>query len=79
MASIVRFKKLFIFYYKIITKNKNVLLKFTFSIWNQQFFFTFVIPYSPYTNDNYGNGSKPPTLNNTSKFSDGIHVKKHWD
>jgi hypothetical protein len=25
------------------------------------------------------NGSRPPTLNKTSKNSNGIHVKKHWN
>jgi hypothetical protein len=40
-------------------------------------FFTFAIPYSPYTNDDDNNGSRPPTYNTTSKFSNGIHVKKN--
>jgi hypothetical protein len=53
------------------------LVKFTFSICNQQFFFTSVIPYSPYTNDNNNNGSRPPTLNRTSEFFNEIHVEKH--
>ncbi len=77
MASIICLKKLFIFYSKIVTKSKNVLVKFTFSIYDQQFFFTFAIPHSPYTNDDDSNGSKPPTPNKTSKFSNEIHVKKH--
>ncbi len=77
MACIVRFKKLFIFNFKIVTKSKNVLVNFTFSICDQQLFFTFAIPYSPYTNDDDNNGSRPPTLNRTFEFSNGIHVKKH--
>jgi hypothetical protein len=39
-------------------------------------FFTFVIPYSPYTNDNDNNGNKPPTINKTFELSNGIHVEK---
>jgi len=35
LASIVCFKKLFILYFEIIAKNKNILVKFTFSIYNQ--------------------------------------------
>jgi len=35
MASIIRLKKLFVFYSEIVTKNKNILVKFTFSIYNQ--------------------------------------------
>jgi hypothetical protein len=38
--------------------------------------FTFAIPYSPYTNDDDNNGSRPPTLNITFEFFNGIHVKK---
>ncbi len=33
--------------------------------------------YSLYNGDNDNNGSRAPTLNKTSKFSDGIHVEKH--
>jgi hypothetical protein len=77
MASIVHLKKLFIFYSKIVTKSKNVLVKFTFSIYNQQLFFTFFVPYSLYTNDDDNNGRRPSIMNRTSKFSNGIHVKKH--
>jgi hypothetical protein len=54
--------------------NKNVLVKVTFSIDNQQLFSTFVIFYSPYTNDDDNNDNKPLTLNIASKFSNGIHV-----
>jgi hypothetical protein len=74
MASIVRLEKLFIFCFEIVTKSNNVLIKFTFSICNQQLLFTFVIPYSLYTNDD---GSRPPNLNRTFEFSNGILVKKH--
>jgi hypothetical protein len=66
---------LFIFYFEIVTKSNNVLVKFTFSIYNQQLFFTFTIPYSPYTNDDDNNGNKPPTLNRTFEFSNGIMWK----
>jgi hypothetical protein len=41
------------------------------------FFFTFIIPYSLYTNDDDNNGNRPPTLNITSEFSNRIHVEKH--
>jgi hypothetical protein len=68
---------LFIFCFEIVIKSKNVLVKFIFSIYNQQFSFTFIIPYSPYTNDNDNNDSIPPILNKTFEFSIGIHVKKH--
>ncbi len=47
------------------------------SIYNQQFLFTFVIPYSPYTNDNDNNGRRHLIMNRTSELSNGIHVKKH--
>jgi hypothetical protein len=47
MASIVHLNKLFIFCFEIITKSKNILLKFTFSIYTLQLFFTFAISYSP--------------------------------
>jgi len=77
MASIVRFKKLFILCFEIVTKNKNVLVKLTFSIYNQQLFFTFIIPYLPHTNDDDNNGRRPPILNETFEFSNGMHVKKH--
>jgi hypothetical protein len=77
MASIICLKKLFILCFEIITKSKNILVNFTFSIYNQQVLFTFVIPYSPYTNDNDNNGSKPLILNRSFEFSNGIHVKKH--
>jgi len=40
MVSIWHLKKLFIFYSEIVTKSKNVLIKFMFSIYNQQLFFT---------------------------------------
>ncbi len=75
MASIVCFKKLFIFYFEIVTESNNVLVKFTFSICNQQLFFTFTIPYSLYTNDDDNNGNRPPTLNITFEFSNGIMWK----
>jgi len=52
------------------------LVKFTFSIYNQQLFFTFAIPYSPYTNDDDNNRSKLPILNENFKFFNGIHVEK---
>ncbi len=42
-----------------------------------QLFFTFVIPYSFYTNDDNNNGNRLPTLNKTFEFSNGIHVEKH--
>jgi hypothetical protein len=77
MASIICLKKLFILCFEIITKSKNILVNFTFSIYNQQVLFTFVIPYSPYTNDNDNNGSKPLILNRSFEFFNGIHVKKH--
>jgi hypothetical protein len=48
LASIVCLKKLFILCSEIITKSKNILVKFTFSICNQQLFFTFSTPY-PFT------------------------------
>jgi hypothetical protein len=35
MASIIRLNKFFIFYSKIVTKSKNILVKFTFSIYNE--------------------------------------------
>jgi hypothetical protein len=35
LAFIIYFKKLFIFYFEIIAKNNNILVKFTFSIYNQ--------------------------------------------
>jgi hypothetical protein len=40
---------------------------------------TSVILYSPYTNDDDNNDddNKPPTLNRTFEFSNGIHVEKH--
>jgi hypothetical protein len=44
----------------------------------QQKHFTFVIPYSPYTNDDDDNGNTPSTLNRTSEFSNGIHGKR-WE
>ncbi len=44
-GSIICFNK-FMFCSKIINKSKDILVKFTFSIYNQQLFFTFVIPYS---------------------------------
>jgi hypothetical protein len=69
-------KKLFIFYCEIITKSKNIFVKFTLSIYNQQLFFTFVIPYSPYTNDDDNNGSRPSTLDRIFEFSNRIHVEK---
>jgi hypothetical protein len=75
MTSIIRLKKLFILYFEIVTKSKNALVKFTFSICNQQLLFTFVIPYSLYTNDNDNNGSRPPTLNKTFEFFNEIYVK----
>jgi len=77
MASIIRFKKLFIICFKIVNKNNNLFIKFTISIWNQQLFFTFIIPSSPKSNDNDSNGNKPPTLNRTFEFFNGIHVTKH--
>jgi len=77
MASIVGLKKLFIFCSEIVTMNKNILVKFTFFICNQQLFFTFAIPYSIFTNDDDNNGSRPPTLNITFKFYNGTHVKKY--
>jgi hypothetical protein len=77
LAFIVRLKKLFKFYCEIVTKNKNILVKLTFSMYNQQLFFTFAIPYSPYTNDDVNNGSKPPILNRIFQFSNGIHVEKY--
>ncbi len=46
MASVVHLKKLSIFCFEIVTKNKNILVKLNFYIYNQQFFFAFVIPYS---------------------------------
>jgi hypothetical protein len=67
---------LFISCFEIVTKSNNVLVKFTFSIYNQQLIFTFTIPYSLYTNDDDNNGSRPPTLNRTPEFCNGIHVKK---
>jgi hypothetical protein len=76
MASIVYLKKLFILCSEIVSKSKNVLVKFTFPICNQQFFFTFAIPYSFYTIDNDNNGSRPLTLNKTFEFLNGIYVKK---
>jgi hypothetical protein len=77
MASTICFKKLFILCFEIITKSKNVLVNFTFSICNQQLLFTFAIPYSPYTNDDDNNGSRFPILNRISQFFNEIHVKKH--
>jgi hypothetical protein len=77
MTSILYLKKLFTFCFEIVIKNKNILVKFTFSIYNQQLLFTFVIPYSFYTNDDDNNGGKPPTLNRTFEFSNEIHMKKH--
>jgi hypothetical protein len=68
---------LFIFYFEIVTKSKNVLVKFMFSISNQQLFFTLAIHYSPYTNDNDSNGNIPLTFNITFEFLNGIHVKNH--
>ncbi len=53
---------MFILCSRIVIKSKYILVKFTFSICNQQLFFTFVIPYSPYNNDDDNNDSKPPTL-----------------
>jgi hypothetical protein len=43
---------------KIVASNKNVMVKFTFSIYNQQLFFTLVIPSSLYINNEDNNGSK---------------------
>jgi hypothetical protein len=77
MAFIVHLKKLFMLCFEIVTKNKNVLVKFTFSLYNQQLLFTFTIPYSPYTNDDDSNGNRPPILNKTLKFSNVMHMKKH--
>jgi hypothetical protein len=51
LTFIICFKKLFICYYKIVVKNKIILIKFTCSICNQQLFFTFDIPISPYINN----------------------------
>jgi hypothetical protein len=70
---------LFIFYYEIVTKSKNILVKFILSIYNQQLLFTFAIPYTLNTNDDDTNGSMPLTVNITFEFSNWIHVKKHWN
>jgi len=77
LASIVCLKKLFIVYFEIVVKNKNVLFKFTFSIYNQQLSFTLAIPSSPYTNNDDNNGNIILTFKKTFEFSNGIHVKKH--
>jgi hypothetical protein len=68
--------KMFIFYFEIVIKNKNILIKFTFFIYNLQLFFIYVILYSLYTNDDDNNGNRPPTMNITFEFSYGTHVGK---
>jgi ADP-dependent phosphofructokinase/glucokinase len=68
---------LFITCFEIVAKNKNILFKFTFSIYNQQLPFTLAIPSSPYTNNDDNNGNITPTLKRIFEFSNGIHVKKH--
>jgi hypothetical protein len=68
-----------ILFWNYYQESKSIFIKFTFSIYNQQLIFTFVISYSFYNNDDDSNGSKPLTLNRISKFSNGIHVKKTWE
>jgi hypothetical protein len=63
-------------YYKCDNPNCPPIHAFTPTC-NQQLFLTFVIPYSPYTNDNDKNGSKPSTMNRTFEFFNRIHVEKH--
>ncbi len=77
LASIVCFKKLFIFCSKNVASNKNFMIKFTFSICNQQLSFTLAIPFFLYINNDDNNGSKVPTLKIIFEFFNGIHVEKH--
>jgi hypothetical protein len=63
--------------FEIVAQNKNILIKFTFSIYNQQLSFTLVIPSSPYTNNDDNNGNIVSTLKRIYEFSNGIYVKKH--
>jgi hypothetical protein len=51
------------------------MFKFTFSICNQQLSFTFIIPSSPYTNNDNKNDTKASTLKRTFEFFYGIHVE----
>jgi hypothetical protein len=73
LASIVCLKKLFILCFEIVTK--NIMFKFTSSICNQQLSFTFIIPFSPSTNNDDKNSSKALTLKRTFEFSYGTHVE----
>jgi hypothetical protein len=71
---------LFIFYYEIIANNKNILVNSPSpSIINK--FFTFVIPFSPYTNNDDNNSKRASILKKKSEFFNGktwepIHVQK---
>jgi len=60
----------------LYAKVKNILVKFTFYIYNQQLSFALTIPSSFYTNNDNNNGSKALILKNNSKFFNGIQVEK---
>jgi hypothetical protein len=70
-------QKLSIFCFKIVVKSKNILVKFTFFIYNQQLSFTLAIPSSLYTNNDDNNGSRVSILKKNYEFFNGISVTKH--
>ncbi len=65
------------FYYEIVAHGKNIFVKFPLFVYNHQLFFTFVLSFSPYTNDNDNNISKGPTSDWTFEFSIGMYVKTY--
>ncbi len=74
LTSIIHLEKLVILHLEVVGHDKNILVKFRFSICNHQLFLTLAIPSSLYINNDDNNGSKARTLNITSKYPNGICV-----
>jgi hypothetical protein len=65
------------FILKLLQKTRTFWSNSPFPFTINNFSSPLLSPYSPYTNDDESNVSRPPILNKTSEFCNGIHVKKH--